>query len=317
MTFHRGFRVGLIAAVIGVGLVACESTMGPEAAANVSVAFRAASPGAQAARTPPDAGRLARSVALQAEELQGSNGTLSLEALWFIVSNFELEQVEAACEDGGDAVSANRVGDDDDDGEEHGDQGENGEDGDGDHEHECEEFEAPPSFVQLPLDGATEPAVTQAVAAGVYRKVEFEIEDIEVDEDDDDAEIGTLFDEIRARFPDWPERASMLATGTFTPTGGTPVPFRVFFEAEIKIEREFDPPLDLTAGDEATVTVVVDPAAFFMRPDGTVLDLSQFDGQLVEFESEMEHGFSGVESEHHGDHRDGDHEGDDGEDGDG
>ena len=47
------------------------------------------------------------------------------------------------------------------------------------------------------------------------------------------------------------------------------------------------------------VTVTVDPLAWFIRPDGTVLDLSQFDfdatGQVVEFEVEMEDGFTEIE----------------------
>jgi len=86
----------------------------------------------------------------------------------------------------------------------------------------------------------------------------------------------------------------MLVTGSFTPAGGAPVPFRVFFEAEVEIEQAFDTPLDLTAG-ETTVTVVIDPALWFRNGDGTVMDLSQFDGTVVEFESEFEHGFHEVE----------------------
>ncbi len=87
----------------------------------------------------------------------------------------------------------------------------------------------------------------------------------------------------------------MLVIGSFTPTGGAPVSFATYFEAEIEIEIEFEPPLDLTADPEATVTVVVDPALWFTQPDGTVLDLSQFEGELVEFEAEFENGIAEIE----------------------
>ena len=162
----------------------------------------------------------------------------------------------------------------------------------------CEKFEAPPQFMALPLDGGPQPSVSQDVPPGVYDELEFEVEDLEIDDDDDNhhsEEIQALFATIQAQFPDWPEQASMLVTGSFTPTGGSAVPFSVFFEAEIEIEIEFEPPLDLTAGETATVTVVVDPALWFTRPDGTVMDLSQFQGQLVEFEAELEDGFTELE----------------------
>jgi len=191
----------------------------------------------------------------------GTNGTLQLDEVSFIVAEIELER-----EDGDDC--------DDDD--------------------SCEEFSVGPQFIQLDLDGVEVPVVTQAISAGLYEELEFEIEDIELDEGEDAIVVQAIFDEIRAAVPDWPEEASMLVTGSFTPTGGAPVLFRVFFEAEVEIEQEFDPPLDLTTGD-GTVTVVVDPGLWFARPDGSVMDLSQFNGSVVEFEAEFEDGFAEVE----------------------
>lgn len=292
---------GTIAISLVVGLGACESSTGPEGVATVSIAFRAASVGGPAEQAAPGA-NLATGPSSVALELLGSNGTLSLDEIAFIVAEFELEQVESACPGPQDAAGLVRssAGEDDED-DDAGEGDDDDEDGDDDEDDGCEELEAPPSFVQLALDGAAELAVTRTVAPGVYREVEFEIEDLEVDDGDDRGSVADLFDEIRALFPDWPEEASMLVSGTFTPTDGSPTPFRVFFEAEIEIEREFDPPLDLTAGEEAALTIVVDPAAFFLLPDGTVLDLSQFHGQVVEFEAEMEDGFTNVELDDHDD----------------
>lgn len=259
-------RSAILGSLLALGWAGCDSTTGPDdGLPRVSIAFQTTS-GAAPAVAPGDLGRLARNTLAQSLTLTGSNGALTLDEVWMIVAEFELElEDDDACDDS--------IEDD-----------------------SCEEFEAPPQFIQLPLDGGTEPTVSQPVPPGVYDELEFEVEDLELDEDDEDAgEIQALFAAIRAQFPDWPEEASMLVTGTFTPTGGSAVTFRVFFEAEIEIEIEFDPPLDLTDGTDATVSVVVDPAAWFARLDGTVMDLSQFEGQVVEFESEMEDGFSELE----------------------
>jgi hypothetical protein len=271
MTWGTKARSLILGSLVALGFAACDSTTGPDdGQPRVSIAFQTTI-GAAPSVVPGDFGGVARNTLAQSLTLTGSNGTLTLDEIWMIVAEFELElEDDDACDDsiGGDS---------------------------------CEEFEAPPQFIQLPLDGGAEPTVSQPVPPGVYDELEFEVEDLELDEDDEDAgEIQALFDAIRAQFDDWPEEASMLVTGSFTPTGGSAVSFRVFFEAEIEIEIEFDPPLDLTDGTDATVSVVVDPAAWFARSDGTVMDLSQFVGQVVEFESEMDDGFS--ESEFDDDH---------------
>ncbi|MFV1988614.1 MAG: hypothetical protein ACC682_15175 [Gemmatimonadota bacterium] len=287
----------VMAFAIALGaLSACSDTTGPVGGASVvSVGFRTIQAGPAAS--------IGSAVAYNATSrtlaLTGSNGTLELDDVRFIVAEFELERVGANdCEDddGSDGIG----GDDDDDGE-------HGDDGDRSDEDSCEEFKVGPQFVQLPLDGSDTPAITQAVPAGVYDALEFEIEDMELDDDEDAGEVQALFDEIRAVIPDWPEEASMLVSGSFTPTDGTPVAFRVFFKAEIEIEEEFSPPLDLTDSD-ATVTVIVDPALWFANGDGTVMDLSQYDGMVVEFEAEFENGFSDIDFDH--DDHDDDHDDD-------
>ncbi len=255
-----------MAGLVAVALSGCDSTTGPgEDGARVSVSFRSGG-AAGASVAASGLGRVASSVGARALTLTGSNGTLTLDEVWLIVAEFELER--ANDDDCDDAV--------DDD--------------------SCEEFNAPPQFIQLPLDGGSAPAVSQEVPPDLYDELEFEVEDIELDDDEDAGVVQALFNEIRALIPDWPEEASMLVTGSFTPTGGGAArSFRVFFEAEIEIEIEFEPALDLRDGQDASVTVVVDPALWFARPDGTVLDLSQLQGQLVEFEAEFENGFTAIE----------------------
>jgi len=261
-------RSALLLAAVAFGLVGCDSSTAPAGdQARVSVAFSATPGGLTASRIPDQALRPSQNAA-RALDLTGLNGTLTLDEVWMIVAEFELER-----ENGNDCFESL-----DDD--------------------ECEKFEAPPRFISLPLDGGSQPIVSQDVPPGVYDELEFEVEDLEIDDDDDGrnaAAIQALFATIQTQFPDWPEKASMLVNGSFTPTGGTAVPFSVFFEAEIEIEIEFEPPLDLTAGELATATVVVDPTLWFSLADGTVMDLSQFQGQLVEFEAELEDGFTELE----------------------
>ncbi|MGQ0704125.1 MAG: hypothetical protein ACT4PM_13420 [Gemmatimonadales bacterium] len=199
--------------------------------------------------------------------ITGSNGTLRISDISFIVNEFELEADDDACESQGS-----------DDG--------------------CEEFEAPPVFVRLPLDGDNLVAVTAMVPAGTYHELEFEVEDIDFDDDDEEeGEIEAVAAAARAAFPNWPEKASMVVVGTFTPTGGQPVPFTVFFDAEIEIEKALVPPL-VVDQDNETVTIELDPSVWFRRFDGTVLDLSAFDfaatGELLEFEAELKNGFQEV-----------------------
>ena len=249
-------RWSTLLAIAALGIVGCDGgPAGPQDAPRMAVQFQTGSP-AQAD------GSLA---------IAGTNGTLVLDDVRLIVAEFELELADGGCDD---AIA----------------------------EDDCEDLELPAQFVQLPLQAGILTVLSQEVPAGVYEELEFEVEDLDLDdgEDEDDLQLQQLWEEIRAEFPDWPAEASMLIDGTFTPRAGSAKPFRVLFKAEIEVEMEFEPPLVILEEDpEKVVTVTVDPAAWFIRPDGTVLDLSVFDfaatGQLVEFEVEMEDGFTEIE----------------------
>jgi hypothetical protein len=166
---------------------------------------------------------------------------------------------------------------------------------------DCDDFNAGPLFVDVPLSGTTTVS-SGALPAGTYSKVEFEVEDL--DEGDDDASesaaIQAIRQQIRAEFPDWPRDASMLVVGSFRPRSngvlGEPVPFRVFLEAEVEIELPLNPPLVISSTTPQDVTVTLDPASLF-RSGTQVVNLSQFNGQVVEWE--VEHGFRGEHSGHH------------------
>ena len=130
-----------------------------------------------------------------------------------------------------------------------------------------------------------------------HEELEFEVGDLDLDDDDDDddlvAEFETLHGEILALFGDWPDEASMLVVGTFQPDGGDITRFRVYLDAEIEIEIEFDKILVIdTDTPPMSFTVDVHPELWFGLGND-VLDLSLFDWdetmELLEFEFENDH----------------------------
>ena len=197
--------------------------------------------------------------------ITGANGTLRIDDLRLVVAEFEV--------DGDDDVNpcGQQPGAVDD----------------------CEDFDAGPMFVDLPLTGGPVAVGSGNLPAGVYEEVEFEVEDLDDDEEDaaERTRIEQLRQQILAQFPDWPRDASILVIGSFTPTGGAPVNFRAFVEAEIEIETELSPRLVVGEGESRGVDVLLDPAAIF-RSGANVLNLAQPSGRN-ELEIRIENGFSG------------------------
>lgn len=265
-----------IAAAAIVLLPACEAT-GPQDGAPVVIRF--------ATTAAPSGANPSVNSAAGEFLLDGANGALALTDIHFIVDEFEMERVEDACE----AQPGTSAGG----GDEH----------DEDHD-ECEEFSAGPFFVGLDL-GSEIPVVAQEVPAGTYTRLKFKVEDTELDDEDDDhhgsADMQALLQSIQAAgYTEWPSKASMVVSGTFTPTGGAARSFTAYFEAELKIRKNFDPPLDVTE-DPSTITVDVDPSSWFRTSSG-VLDLSAWDyattHRVVEFEAKLGDGFRRARYDH-------------------
>jgi hypothetical protein len=256
---------------------ACDGGVGVDGPQNVALNFRVAGGGgAQIAAGSAPAGSPAR-VAGPPMTIVGSNGTLTIDEVRLIVAEVELKGEDDSCE-----LAAQGADD-------------------------CADFEAPPRFFDLPLDGAPVQAFVGLIAPGTYKELEFEIEDLEDDETDEAfaQEIAALRADILAEFPDWPRKASALVVGTFEgPTGATS--FRVYIDAEIEIERDLIPNLvvaeDGGAATDLTVDIRLD--RWFMLADGSVLELPLYDfdatDELLELEFEIENGFMEIEIEGRG-----------------
>lgn len=274
-----GGAVALAAAAgMALGLAACGGGTGPSGGADVSVAFETeamAVPFSVAGSSAGPGGVSAEGA--RAIQVAGTNGILTVESAHLILTEFELER-----DDGCDSSGSGNP---------------------------CHDFEAPPRLLELPLEtGASAVAVTQEVPAGTYTELEFEVEDL--DDEDDPAEqqqIEQLREQIRGQFPKWPLKGSLRVSGSFAPAGGGDArPYEAFFEAEIEIEKEFAQPMVISDdGPDMTVTVTVDPDVWFRRGDGTVRDLSaaEFNCRgrescpVSEFEVEIEDSFTEVEFE--------------------
>jgi hypothetical protein len=195
--------------------------------------------------------------------ITGSNGTLLLTALKVIVDEFELENDDDDCDDDQPGGT-------------------------------CGEFEAELFIADVPLGSGAVTVANDRIPSGTYTKLEFAIEDLDDDADDDDGpRIAALLAQLRTTYADWPAGASMMIEGTFTPTGGAPQAFRVYFEAEVEIEKTFATPLVID-GNSMGLTIELRPDLWFRNGDGTVRDLSQWNwattSSLIEFEVEFEQG---------------------------
>lgn len=255
----------MVAAVAG-----CGDSVGPDGfGEQVSLSFRVAVAGGAAAPAAPRLAATGPTAVGGPLVVSGTNGALTLDSLFIIINEVELHRADPSCD------SVEVAGSD------------------------CGDFEAGPRFLDLPLDGERIEAVTALIPQGTYKELDFEIEDLEDDEGDptEAALIAAVRSQILDRFPEWPEKASGLVVGSFTPVGGSPAQFRVFLEAEVEIEFELIPNLVVDDAGAASrdLTVDVAPDIWFKNADGTVRDLSLDDGELLEFEVEMEDGFTEIE----------------------
>lgn len=199
--------------------------------------------------------------------IEGTNGTLQIDDIRFIVSEFELEPADVEADS-----------------------------------EEIEEFESQSFFVDLPLGEDVLSLANNQIKVGLYEDLEFKVEDLdfEDEEEGEEEEHQALADSIRSEFSDWPDEASMVLVGTFTSSDGQTQSFKVFAKAEIEIEREFNPPLEVTEDNmQQVVSVRINPTKWLTKEDGSVLDLTQYDWdeyeELIEFEVEFENGVEEIE----------------------
>lgn len=183
--------------------------------------------------------------------VEGTNGTLKIADVRFIVTEVELE---------GNADSA---------------------------EFETEK----PTFIDFPLNSSDVASVVEdRVPPGTYNELDFEVGDADLDEGEDQEGLQQLQNDIdQAGFTDWPAQASLVAVGSFTPTDGEPRPFTTYFDAEIEVEVEMEGKTFEVGSDDPArnLTVSLNPSTWFVT-DGAPMDLSADQYQNAEDPVELE-----------------------------
>ncbi len=128
-------------AILAVFLVGCgDNGTGPEGQTRVTIGFTAGSAAAQTSGAYASASMSSAAGLV----ISGSNGVLTLTDVRMLLAEFELEKVSGSC------VFAS----------------------------DCHDFEAPASFLTLPLEGGIVTVATDDVPAGAYDELEFEVEDL-------------------------------------------------------------------------------------------------------------------------------------------
>lgn len=125
----------------------------------------------------------------------------------------------------------------------------------------CAELKLGPMLVDLPLTTGARTALTVAVPAGTYDKIEAKIDAVESESDGHRQDAAAFL----AAHPEF-RNISIRVEGTFN---GQPFVYTTALDAEMEIE--FNPPLvvDGTAGN---LTVQVDLSTWFLARDGSSIN---------------------------------------------
>ena len=218
---------------------------------------------------PVAADRAATPLLARSEAFDDGTNELVIDRAALVLSEIELEGTLDAC----DAPTFDDDGYDDDG---------------------CEEFDAGPFLLELPLDGNVDQVLEVFVASGVYSKLEFELDKV----DDDDA-AETAFLQAHPEF----DGVSVRVEGTWN---GEPFVFVQQVDAEH--ELYLNPALEVAEGGEArNLTLRLDISSWFMRGDGTLVDpATALGGQPNEelVEDNIERSFELFEDDDH----DGEHD---------
>lgn len=129
---------------------------------------------------------------------------------------------------------------------------------------DCDELQAGPALVDLPVDGTTKVVLDGAVPPGTYTALHAKLDAVTPDED----EPGVAA--FLVAHPDW-KGVSVKVTGVFTDAKSQTHDFTFASEADAAIEAAFQPAITVAAGT-SNITVSVDVASWFKDKTGAVID---------------------------------------------
>lgn len=129
---------------------------------------------------------------------------------------------------------------------------------------DCDELQAGPAVVDLPVDGTTKVVLDGTVPPGKYTALHAKLDAVKADEDE------TGVSAFLVAHPDW-KGISVKVTGVFTDAKSQTHDFTFASEADAEIEAAFQPAITVAAGT-SNITVSVDVASWFKDKTGAVID---------------------------------------------
>ena len=249
MQNHRAMPIVILATF---ALVACTDGAGPRGAGKVSLALSTLS--TSSLPSAPTGQALSASLQAGGPETftDASNNTVAISSVELVLRKVELKPVERTdCNESSQTTvstvaTAASDGNDGNDGNEMNEADE-----------QCDELEAGPILVDLPL-GGIERMFEATVPAGTFDELKFQIH--KPSDDGDAADHAFL-----AAHPDF-AGSSIRVTGTFNGAAFT-------YTSDLDVEQEltFNPPVVVTAGTPAKLTVSLDLSGWF-RSSGALVD---------------------------------------------
>ncbi len=129
---------------------------------------------------------------------------------------------------------------------------------------DCDELQAGPALVDLPVDGTTKLVLDGAVPPGSYTALHAKLDAVKSDEDEPG--VSTFL----AAHPDL-KGISVKVKGVFTDAKSQTHDFTFTSEADAEIEAAFQPAITVAA-NTSNITVSVDVASWFKDETGAVID---------------------------------------------
>jgi hypothetical protein len=129
---------------------------------------------------------------------------------------------------------------------------------------DCDELQAGPALLDLPVDGTAKVVLDGAVPPGSYTALHAKLDAVTPDEDEPGVSAFLV------AHPDW-KGISVKVTGVFTDAKNQTHNFTFASEADAEIEAAFQPAITVAAGT-SNITVSVDVASWFKDKTGAVID---------------------------------------------
>lgn len=216
----------LVAVVLLASAAACSDPTGIRNTRGVSLSFtsRATSP-----RSAPYLGATLRPAGDLLVAASSAGGQLRVNSVQLVLAHVELSQA-ASCTPGNN-------------------------------DNQCDELEAAPILVDLPLDTTVKKAVDAQIPPGTYSRLQAELAAL-----DGKGDASAFI----AAHPDF-RGISVRVSGIYTDASGVDHPFTYTSAVDAEIEIDFPKPITIGA-TTSNLTVSVDAASWFRAQDGSLID---------------------------------------------